>query len=82
MIDANKRATRKIYKTKGNSQDAHEAIRPTGIERNPDEIKDSLSTDQYKLYKLIWSRFIASQMTEAIYDTISIDIKAKGYNFT
>lgn len=79
--------TKKIYKTKENAQDAHEAIRPTGIDRNPDEIKESLSNDQYKLYKLIWSRFIASQMKEAIYNTISVDIvatsktDAKNYNF-
>lgn len=73
--------TKKVYKSKGNSQDAHEAIRPTGVERNPEEIKESLSSDQYKLYKLIWSRFIASQMKEAIYDTISVEIKANDYSF-
>ena len=55
-------------------QDAHEAIRPSYIELTPDEIKDSLSRDQYKLYKLVWSRFLASQMTSAIYDAMSVDI--------
>lgn len=71
----------RVYKTKSNAQDAHEAIRPTSADRNPDIIKPSLTNDQYKLYKLIWSRFIASQMAEAIYDTISIDIAADDYIF-
>jgi DNA topoisomerase-1 len=71
--------TKKTYKAKGNIQDAHEAIRPTSIHRHPDSIKDSLTNDQYKLYKLIWSRFLASQMSEAVYDTVSIEIKAGEY---
>jgi len=62
-------------------QDAHEAIRPTSIYREPDSIKDSLEKDQYKLYKLIWERFAASQMQAAIYDTVSADIHAAGYIF-
>ncbi|EYE89330.1 hypothetical protein Q428_03370 [Fervidicella metallireducens AeB] len=69
------------FKTKKNIQDAHEAIRPTYVEMNPEEIKDSLTNDQYKLYKLIWSRFLASQMSEAVYDTISVDILCKDYLF-
>lgn len=72
---------KRIYKTKSNAQDAHEAIRPTSIERQPDKIKDSLTLDQYKLYKLIWSRFVASQMASAIYDTASCDILAGDYLF-
>lgn len=71
----------KIYKTKKNVQDAHEAIRPTSVFRNPNDIKDSLTNEQYKLYNLIWTRFLASQMSEAIYDTTSVDIDAGGYIF-
>lgn len=72
---------RKIYKSKGRSQDAHEAIRPTSIQRTPDQIKDSLSPEQYKLYKLIWERTIASQMASAVYTTKVIQIDADIYNF-
>lgn len=72
---------RRIYKTKKNAQDAHEAIRPTSVNRAPETIKDSLSTDQYKLYKLIWNRFLASQMASAIFDTVSYDIIAGEYIF-
>ncbi len=61
-----------IYKGRTNAQDAHEAIRPTVIDRKPDDIKASLSRDQYLLYKLIWSRFIACQMAPAVYDTVMI----------
>ena len=71
----------RYYKTKADSQDAHEAIRPTYVELEPEKIKDSLTTDQYKLYKLIYNRFIASQMAPAIFDTVSVDIKANDYNF-
>ncbi|CDF57931.1 type I DNA topoisomerase [Thermobrachium celere] len=73
--------TIKSYKTKGNAQDAHEAIRPTSVFRHPDAIKDSLTNDQYKLYSLIWNRFIASQMSDAVYDTTSVDITAGDYLF-
>ncbi len=69
------------YKNKSASQDAHEAIRPTHITMNPESIKASLSNDQYKIYKLIWERFIASQMAFAVYDTLSVDIEASGYIF-
>lgn len=68
-----------IYKSKNNAQDAHEAIRPTVAGRNPNDIKDSLTNDQYKLYKLIWSRFIGSQMADAVYDTVSVGIKSGDY---
>ena len=62
-------------------QDAHEAIRPTYIEILPDDIKDSVSRDEYRLYNLIWKRFIASRMTNAIYDTGKVSIEANGYIF-
>ena len=71
----------RFYKSKADSQDAHEAIRPTHIELTPDSIKSSLTNDQYKLYKLIYNRFIASQMASAIYDTLSVKINANEYNF-
>ena len=71
----------RYYKSKADSQDAHEAIRPTHIELTPDSIKSSLNNDQYKLYKLIYNRFIASQMASAIYDTVSVKINAGEYNF-
>ena len=69
------------YKTRKNAQDAHEAIRPTSINIKPAEIKDKLTNDQYKLYKLIWERFAASQMESAVYDTMSVTIDAKGHTF-
>jgi DNA topoisomerase-1 len=75
-----KRKSVKDNKSKMNVQDAHEAIRPTAIIREPDSIKGSLTKDQYKLYKLIWERFVASQMKEALYDTVSVDIYPCGYN--
>ncbi len=65
------------YKTKSKSaQEAHEAVRPTGVFRTPGQIKSFLKRDQYRLYRLIWSRFVASQMAPAIYDTVSADIMA------
>ena len=66
------------YKSRRSAQDAHEAIRPTDVLRRPDAIKGSLSRDQYKLYKLIYARFVASQMTPAVYDTLSADITGDG----
>ncbi len=71
----------RFYKTKKDSQDAHEAIRPTYIELEPDSIKDSLTKDQYKLYRLIYNRFMASQMASATYDTMSVTINADKYTF-
>ena len=73
--------TPRIYATKKNSQDAHEAIRPSYISIPPDDVKTSLTPEQFKLYKLIWERFIASQMESAVYDTLSIDISANDYIF-
>lgn len=69
------------YKTKKNAQDAHEAIRPTDITIRPIDIKEYLTNDQYKLYKLIWERFAASQMTAAVYNTVSVKISADGHIF-
>lgn len=71
----------RVYKAKQGAQDAHEAIRPTALELTPEKIKDCLSADQYKLYKLIWERFTASQMANEIFDTVSADIDAGGYIF-
>lgn len=70
-----------VYKSKGKTQDAHEAIRPTNVSRTPESIKDSLSKDQYRLYKLIWERFVASQMSPAVYDTLSVKLAAGDYTF-
>ena len=71
----------RYYKVKNDSQDAHEAIRPTYLELSPEKIKEYLTADQYKLYRLIYNRFIASQMASAVYDTITVDINANEYNF-
>ena len=70
-----------VFKTKGNAQDAHEAIRPTHVELDPERIAASLTKEQYKLYKLIWSRFLASQMANAVFDTVSIDTECSGHIF-
>ncbi|MBQ7035926.1 MAG: type I DNA topoisomerase [Clostridia bacterium] len=71
----------RFYKSRAAAQDAHEAIRPTNIEITPEIAKKTLPADQYKLYKLIWERFMASQMTDAIYSTLQADIKADAYLF-
>ena len=68
--------TTRTFKTKAGAQDAHEAIRPTDVNLNPDAVRKSLTPEQYKLYKLIWSRFIACQMANARYDSVSIDVTA------
>ena len=70
-----------IYKSKNDAQDAHEAIRPTMIGKEPDLIKKYLTNEQFLLYKLIWERYIASQMTSAIYDTITVFVSADDYVF-
>lgn len=72
---------KKQFATDKRAQDAHEAIRPTVVTRTPDEIKESLSREQYKLYKLIWERFVASQMPQAQYTTLSANIEAGDYTF-
>ncbi len=71
----------RYYRTNKDSQDAHEGIRPTYADLEPDKIKESLTKDQYKLYKLIYNRFIASQMAAAIYNTMAVTINANEYNF-
>ena len=70
-----------VYKSKKDAQDAHEAIRPTFVGRTPDDLKPFLSEDEYKLYWLIWTRFVASQMNPAVYDQTSVEIAAKDYLF-
>ncbi|KNF08803.1 DNA topoisomerase 1 [Gottschalkia purinilytica] len=74
-------STEKRKSKKKDIQDAHEAIRPTSVFRTPESIKESLSKDQYKLYKLIWDRFVASQMSPALYETLTIKISAGDYIF-
>ena len=73
--------TPNVYKSRKTAQDAHEAIRPTDVNRRPEKIKDSLTRDQFRLYKLIWSRFVSSQMTPAVYDTTAADIEGDGLLF-
>ncbi|MCZ6679451.1 MAG: type I DNA topoisomerase [Candidatus Poribacteria bacterium] len=69
------------YKTKKGAQDAHEAVRPTGTARTPESLKSYLSPEQYRLYDLIWKRFVASQMNPAVLDVTTIDISAEKYLF-
>lgn len=69
------------YKTKGKAQDAHEAIRPTDVRRTPDSVRPYLDDDQFKLYELIWKRFLASQMAEALLEVTTVNILAKQYLF-
>ncbi len=71
----------RFYKSKKGAQDAHEAIRPTDVSLSPERVKGSLKPELFKLYKLIWERFVASQMQSALYDTVSADIEAGGYIF-
>ena len=73
-------ATRR-FKTKEGAQDAHEAIRPSNVELTPERIKHDLTGEQYRLYRLIWSRFLACQMANAVYDSVSVEITAKEHEF-
>ena len=68
------------YKSKKSAQEAHEAIRPTAASRHPDQIKQYLQEDEYKVYKLIWQRFVASQMNPAVFDQTTVEIDAKNGN--
>ena len=70
-----------VYKTKAGAQDGHEAIRPTNVNLTPSMVEKSLTKDQYRLYKLIWERFVASQMSPALYDTLSVKLMAGDYSF-
>ncbi len=69
------------FKTKAGAQDAHEAIRPTDVNLTPEAVRKDLTQEQYRLYRLIWGRFTASQMANAVYDNISVDVDAAGYTF-
>ncbi len=69
------------YKAKANAQDAHEAIRPSNVALTPEAVKSSLTGEQYRLYRLIWSRFLACQMANAVYDGVSVDVAAAGHSF-
>jgi DNA topoisomerase-1 len=70
-----------VYKSKANAQDAHEAIRPTSVLRDPQSVRTYLTADQYSLYRLIWNRFVASQMLPALFDETTVDITAADYVF-
>lgn len=70
-----------VYKSKGSAQDAHEAIRPTDVTRTPESLKESLSADQFKLYRLIWNRFVASQMASTVIDAQNVTVEANGLTF-
>ncbi len=69
------------FKAKSGAQDAHEAIRPSDVRLTPEDIKKDLTSEQYRLYKLIWSRFLACQMANAVYDSVSIEVESAGYRF-
>ncbi|MEG1239844.1 MAG: type I DNA topoisomerase [Oscillospiraceae bacterium] len=71
----------RVFKTKSGAQDAHEAIRPSDVTLTPESIKGSLTSEQFRLYKLIWSRFVACQMSGAVYDSVTIDVTAADYIF-
>jgi DNA topoisomerase-1 len=70
-----------VYRSRKSAQDAHEAIRPTSVARDPETVKPYLGRDQLRLYTLIWNRFLASQMTPAVYDSVTVDISAGEYGF-
>ena len=69
------------YKAKANAQDAHEAIRPSNVNWTPEQVKKDLTNEQYRLYRLIWSRFVACQMSNAVYDSVSVEVEAGGHSF-
>ena len=71
----------RVYKTKSGAQDAHEAIRPSDVRLTPEDIRKDLTAEQYRLYKLIWSRFLACQMASAVYDSVAIEVESGGYTF-
>ena len=71
----------RVYKTKAGAQDAHEAIRPSNVELTPEQVKKDLTGDQYRLYWLIWNRFVACQMSNAVYDAVSVEIQADIHTF-
>ena len=69
------------HKAKANAQDAHEAIRPSNVNWTPEQVKKDLTNEQYRLYRLIWSRFVACQMSNAVYDSVAVEIEAGGHSF-
>ena len=69
------------YKAKANAQDAHEAIRPSNVNWTPEMLKKDLTGEQYRLYRLIWSRYVACQMANAVYDSVAVEIEANGHSF-
>ncbi len=71
----------RVYKAREGAQDAHEAIRPSSVDLTPEDIKKDLTSEQYRLYKLIWSRFLACQMSSAVYDSVTIEAVSAGYRF-
>ena len=73
--------TTRRFRAKAGAQDAHEAIRPSSVELTPEHVKGDLTGEQYRLYRLIWSRFLASQMANAVYDSVSVEIEANGHDF-
>ena len=73
--------TTRRFRAKAGAQDAHEAIRPSSVELTPERVKGDLTGEQYRLYRLIWSRFLACPMANAVYDSVSVEIEANGHNF-
>ena len=73
--------TPRRFKTKAGAQDAHEAIRPTSVELSPEVVRKNLTQEQYRLYRLIWGRFTASQMANAVYDNVAVEVDSAGYSF-
>lgn len=71
----------RVYKTKSGAQDAHEAIRPTNIELTPERVRKDLTSEQYRLYRLIWGRFTACQMANSVYDNVVVDVESNGHIF-
>ena len=71
----------RTYRTKAGAQDAHEAIRPSNVNLTPEQLKSDLTSDQYRLYRLIWSRFVACQMSNAVFDSVSVEAEAAGHGF-
>ena len=74
-------ATARHYKAKAGAQDAHEAIRPSNVDLTPEQVKRDLTGEQYRLYRLIWSRFLACQMANAVYDSVAVEVEAGGHSF-
>ena len=71
----------RVFRTGQNAQDAHEAIRPSDVTLTPEDIKKDLTAEQYRLYRLIWNRFVACQMSNAVYDSVSVEVESAGHDF-